>query len=225
MKERPILMSAPMVRAILDDRKTKTRRILKPQPDSQSTEIINRRWDKKHDWIARFEYRHDPGKYEATNLYACPYGSIGDRLWVRETFCVNADFNPPYEFSTGQWLYRADFGPEPVSWNWKPSIFMPRKASRITLEITGIRVERLNDISEADAIAEGGWWADEDPAWSPTYNDPDSGGNGRCFSFGNEIWDYNPVLAYSKLWESINGDGSWEKNPWVWVIEFKRVDL
>ena len=170
IKQKPILFSTEMVRAILDRRKTQTRRILK--------EIKNE---------------------------GCPYGKIGDRLWVREPFC---DADPAYFDKKGnlvQYAYKADNYPI-GTFKWKPSIFMPKKASRITLEITNIRVERLNDISEQDAIAEGVEECDD------KYHDDCQYG-----SIGN-------ICSYKTLWESINGQGSWGQNPWVWVIEFKRVE-
>ena len=121
----------------------------------------------------------------------CPYGVHGDRLWVRETF-------QPVQLATEvtQWRYAATDkrGLAP----WKPSIFMPRKASRITLENTRIRVERLQDISHRDALAEG-------------------------VSYDVSKPEMHPIAMYRKLWESINGKGSWAKNPWVWVIEFRKL--
>ena len=163
MTERPILFSAPMVRAILDRTKTQTRRVVKLKPDYMET------------------FLRLPNK-----VACCPYGQPGGRLWVRETFedCESALHSCV--------LYRADGGTPGTKWT--PSIHMPRWASRITLEITGVRVERLQDISEEDAISEG-----------------------TPFPCGG--W----VGGYQKLWESIHGPGSWDLNPWVWVVEFKRV--
>ncbi len=183
MKERGILMIAPMVRALLAGTKTQTRRVCGGQ-----RELSN-----EHDF----------------QLDRCPYGQPGDRLWVRETHmdlgaCV---------------LYRADSSAEPEraavapSQRWTPSIHMPRHLSRITLEITAVRVERLQAISEADAIAEGihrrldGLWSGG--AWKHLRRP-------NCFS--------DPCNAFCDLWASINGPGSWDSNPWVWVIEFRRVE-
>ena len=213
MKERPIIFNAPMVKAILEGRKTQTRRIAKNLP---------------------------------VHLYGvkCPYGQPGDRLWVRENWKVGAwDENngriaidycdgPDKRWRTDPsdtdgekfeklWIqisdelikkgiqygedgrYKWNIGESPL--NWKPSIFMPRWASRINLEIVDVRVERLQDITEEDAIAEG-------------------------VSFGHitdqatgEI-DCEATDAYEVLWESIYGHDSWDKNPWVWVVEFKRVE-
>jgi hypothetical protein len=124
--------------------------------------------------------------------FRCPYGEPGARLWVRETFTAHGAFG-----TDGRIAYRADAsgGKEPHGLNWKPSIFMPRKASRITLEIVGVRVERLQDISERDAIAEG---VERDA---------------MC----------GPCSWYQMIWEKINGKGSWAKNSFVWVLEFKRI--
>lgn len=167
MSTRPILFSGPMVRAVMEGRKTQTRRKMKTPPDCFENPL--------------------------SVLFACPYGQVGDRLWVRESFAVCEDNNI---------FYKADGKPDPWDgWDgvkWKPSIHMPRQASRITLEITGIRVERLNDISEADAIAEGC----------------------QCAGVPASLTNRG---AFAKLWESINGFDSWSVNPWVWVVEFKVV--
>lgn len=182
MKSRPILMSAPMVRAILDGSKTQTRRTVKVTDTGRVKAVGScKNW-----------HLDDPNCIEA-----CPYGSVGDTLWVRETWCIEDD-GVDFRFA-----YRADNWTEcPNSdGKWKPSIHMPRDAYRIALEITAVRVERLNDISEEDAIAEG------------------------CKA---DSWDY-PVSAkpsrsaYHTLWDSINGIGSFAENPWVWVISFRRV--
>lgn len=219
MKERPILFSAPMVRAILSGQKTLTRRAYKVGNGGVWPNLNDR-----------------PGMQQATRN--CPYGQPRDRLWVRETWGVvshtwDKDGNmvswPPDRSATairempfgggyynGHVIYAAD-GPhewagdddgsgEPRS-AWHPSIHMPRAASRITLEVTGVRVERLQDISEADAIAEG-IEKHTTGLWLP------------CREEGKANID--PRLAYRDLWESINGPGSWDKNPWVWAIAFQR---
>jgi hypothetical protein len=185
MKERPILFSGPMVRAILEGRKTQTRRVVNIDIDPK---------------VGRFLEADPSGFWGFANddhfpiqCIHCPYGIKGDRLWVRETWTPVSTYEPSAE--TGA-LYKADFiGSEDfVDWRWKPSIHMPRWASRITLEITGLRVERLQEISEADAIAEG--------IQHRTMN--------------------NPIVEFQWLWESISGPGSWAMNPWVWVLEFER---
>jgi hypothetical protein len=176
-----------MVRAILAGTKTQTRRAMKPQTTSGPHDIAT--------------VISTPDSLAAFVRQRCPYGKPGERLWLRETFQRFTD--------DGETLYRAD----PKSLEamnqlkrdgcleafWRPSIHMPRWASRITLEITGVRVERLQDISEADAIAEG---VDALPM---------------------ETRQSTAGLDYRALWESINGPGSWDANPWVWCIEFKRV--
>ena len=168
MKERPILFSAPMVRAILDGSKTQTRRVVKG-------EVV-----------------------EGGVAEGCPHGTVGDRLWVRETFRLSV---PAHDGQTGFAIYKSDFS-NPPQGLWKPSIYMPRKASRITLEITDVRVERLKDISESDARAEG----------VQASNTAEMKDGSPCYS-----------LPYRALWETINGTGSWDLNPWVWAITFKRI--
>lgn len=152
----------------------------------------------------------------------CPYGEVGDRLWVRETFCPVYPQDPSYnggepiEYDYAATYQHGDrlgdsLGVKKV---WKPSIHMPRVASRILLEVTGVRVERLQDISEADAIAEG---IENNPRLDPA---------GRCHwrVYGKPSTGTNvPEASYQSLWEDINDPGSWDTNPWVWVIEFKRT--
>jgi hypothetical protein len=195
VKERGILFSAPMVRALLAGTKTQTRRVVKPRDLA---------WMDEHQ-----------GLRERDNALRCPHGKPGDRLWVRETFSDDR----------AETIYRADGG-MPADWfdagsKWRPSIFMPRALSRITLDIVGVRVERLQDISEADAIAEG-------CATEEVVSDYD----GAVIKVPAEIphpsgvgwqgWD-TALDWYADLWESINGPGSWDANPWVWVVEFKRA--
>ena len=189
MKERPIIFSAPMVRAILFDRKTQTRRIAKIPLDAKSA-FYDDECD-SHCWSMEEDGMSDPHAKMLRN----PYGEFCDRLWVKETFQVSPD-GPIYRAT--KWEHgTSDFGGDGP---WKPSIFMPRWASRITLEITHVRVERLHDITEEDAMNEGatpeGWLAEP---------------------------GYGPVDWFEDLWDEINGPGSWDLNPWVWVIQFKRV--
>lgn len=182
MKERPILLSGPMVRAVLDGRKTQTRRVVKPEHLKMSGEV--------HSVLQTL-----PDRFTADLLTLCPYGQAGERLWVRETFSAHGAFG-----ADGRIAYRADIpdGNEPHGLKWKPSIFMPRRACRLVLEITEIRADRLQNITFRDALAEG--IGSSDSPW------------GLMFS------------AWRKLWKSINGEASWESNPWVWVIEFKRIN-
>jgi hypothetical protein len=194
MKERQMLFSDLMVRALLNGSKTQTRRVVKRQ----------------------------------VLVIDCPYGWVGDRLWVREAWSIDAlgAFGTPNGYdSTYELSYRAGGDereihvapgePDPYiklydsqRGDWRPSIHMPRWASRILLEIVSVRVERLNDCNEGDAIAEG--IAPESDGWTD-YSNPTCQ---MCAS---------PVDSYRTLWEQINGAGSWAANPWVWVVEFKRV--
>ena len=170
MKERPIIFSAEMVQAILDGRKTQTRRVMKVPPrEINGVGIV----------------------YESDK---CPYGQPGNRLWVRETWAYWGSIETPEAI-----IYRTDGDKAGV--RWRPSIYMPRKYSRITLEVTGVRVERVQDISHRDALAEG-------------------------VSYDVSQDDGAPVPRFQKLWDSINAKRgySWDKNPWVWVVEFKEAN-
>ncbi len=198
-KERPILFSGEMVRAILEGRKTQTRRVCKPEHFNGS------------------EMPSDHAMENAIRFGAkCPYGQVGDRLWVKETFGLHDNRQPTivYYRADNELKYESD-GP------WTPSIFMRREYSRITLEIVSVRVERLNEISEADAAAEGVERNASviDGSWSPE--------DGYIkYPIDENLEDFpawTAVESYQTLWESINGAGSWAANPWVWVIEFKRV--
>jgi len=235
MKERPILFSGPMVRAILEDRKTQTRRELKPRPPSGIPDGVY--CDPYNGNFEHFTFWTKDNKMclgltgnakikgQKTCHWKCPYGVPGERLWVRETFSLECDREyvgqsklptdrpvqtidiPNYEFYH-IWPHYRSTDPYPdlcceedscrqckkngSGPHWKPSIHMPRWASRITLEIVSVRVERLNDISMEDCRSEGA----------------------------------DPIMEFTQfqnLWESINGPGAWEKNPFVWVVEFKRV--
>lgn len=196
VKERPILFSAPMVRAILEDRKTQTRRIMKPQPQliTGSGKRVYADSDFKKSW------QDIPGTGEGSGYPDCPHGEPGHRLWVRESF-----------FWDGPRIaYRADHeGYAPKDTPWKPSIYMPRAASRILLEITDVRAERLAGISEADAIAEGvEKWPD-----------------GNYKAYGKHAGKYsNARDSFFSLWQDINGTESLQQNPFVWAINFKRIN-
>ncbi|EPV8641717.1 TPA: hypothetical protein MI840_09930 [Klebsiella pneumoniae] len=208
MKERGMIFNGEMVRAILDGRKTQTRRIMKPQPEPCPRG--------GHWWPSNVfktmlhvedEMQNGKGGWGGLVGDACPFGDVGDRIWVRETWAEAGASAPDLK------LYRANY-PEHVpsiyenvppaeEIRWTPSIHMPRWASRILLEITGVRVERLNSISDADAKAEG-----------------------CCYGRGGGIPDFavNPADHFPTLWASIYGEESWKATPWVWVIEFKRVE-
>ena len=192
-----------MVHAILNGSKTQTRRLMKHQPPGHDYEIAHRLCDQakptnvgKYRWFKSQVAEPD----FAQPMFSAPYGGRGDRLWVKETFM-------PMPHLNAKAFYRAS---DPlIGGKWKPSIFMPRALSRIALEITGIRSDRLQDISEEDAKAEG------------IYVLPVPGG-GFKWAQGEEEYD-SAKEAYQALWESINGPRSWDANPWVWVVEFKAL--
>ncbi|MEG8893404.1 morphogenetic protein [Klebsiella pneumoniae] len=198
MKERGMIFNGEMVRAILDGRKTQTRRIVKPQPDEDGLAKVT-----NGPWVDTSERN-----------YRCPFGDVGDRIWVRETFQgplfdyeqMEAYLEDSSRFEKPEFCqYAADGGHRPeyqdaddnLRHGWRPSIHMPRWASRIMLEITDVRVERLKSISDGDAIREGCSIAD--------------------MKSGDCVAD-----VFARLWASIYGAESWNANPWVWVIEFKR---
>ena len=212
MTERPILFSGAMVRAILDGRKTITRRTVKTDLACNLDEPRG-----QADIEAGYPYVETENGYAPlTDL--CPYGQRGDRLWVREAWVADAqvDAIAPRDLSQGEpIMYPADgairqTGCTMVSQGkGRPSIHMPRWASRILLEITAVRVERLQDISEQQALAEG------------VKGEPCDHARQACANIG--CWGDTAKGAFGFLWESLNGAGSWAANPWVWVVEFKRV--
>lgn len=188
MKETPILFTGAMVRAILDGRKTQTRRVLKYQPEQCHVET--------------------QCSYNAL-LRGCPYGQPGDKLWVKETFQLCEWFQDHWEpaklrneCQSVDKFYAADgVLPDQSDLHWRPSIFMPRWASRITLELTAVRVERVQNITEEDAMAEG-------VDWQATAG----------------LSRFTAKKLYATLWDSINGKKHpWASNPWVWVLTFKRI--
>lgn len=241
-----MIFNGEMVRDILDGRKTQTRRTMKVQPEPSKSRPGDFWFSSKK--LESMVHVSDlvPGNSPISDCHlffqehCCPFGTVGDRIWVRETWAqlgnedgCPIDWNDNLVKGGGPEaarIYRAsceqkegNYGlwsiPDDAYWKphtddlqydgtWCPSIHMPRWASRITLEITGVRVERLNSISQEDAQAEGM----ELTGWRPTYSDPDSGG---------ELW--TPYDNFAQLWESIYGEESWKANPWVWVIEFKVV--
>jgi len=221
MKERPILFKAEMVRALLDGSKTQTRRICKPAEKASLSRVIPAY--KSDDGEQRPPYI-TPGWFgdeEGNVLFYSPYGQTGDRLWVKETHLYVgpgsgsdlpdyvAEARNPVNHTPDNCWYRADG--DDVDVTWKPSIHMFRGLSRILLEIVNVRVERLQDISEEDALAEGvsdGDWIEH---------------KGKMTHF-NVVVSKNAATAreaYCALFESINGSGSWDANPWVWVVEFR----
>ena len=219
IRERPILFNGDMVRAILEGRKTQTRRIVKNQPcGGWAFDGVYGRITSPHPQRGKFGafLRRGVGtSWPELGILPCPYGSPEDQLWVKETF---AEPNDQVTIYRANWREDAitrglDNIPKDDSGiRWKPSIYMPRWASRITLEITNIRVERLNDISEEDAIAEGiERESGEYEGYFRDYREPDA-------------ITKHARLSYMGLWESINGAGSWGINPWVWVIEFRKLE-
>ncbi|AXT65662.1 TPA: hypothetical protein ACYU8D_003987 [Klebsiella pneumoniae] len=245
MKERGMIFNSEMVRAILDGRKTQTRRIMKVQPESNQLGLLLITDSTKHSDIGKYHWAESnaTGNHVRSKLFSSPFGAVGERIWVRETWATLGNEEGCYvdwednlckgdERSAAR-IYRAsceqrpgDYGlwsiPDDAYWKphtkehkfegaWRPSIHMPRWASRILLEITDVRVERLNAISEEDARAEGII-------------------DGGCLNCGepepcgcaNPEPDATDAFAY--LWQSIYGQDNWNANPWVWVIEFKRVE-
>ncbi|HFD7933835.1 TPA: hypothetical protein ACF58L_004017 [Yersinia enterocolitica] len=201
MNEKPILFNAEMVNAILSGRKTQTRRIMGNQPAGQDLETVHVR----HNDDFNFQWYGNLGE---SSYFPCPLGKPGDQLWVRECFSDLEDFdffNPSVpDVISGYW-YWADGNPEWGNWTKpKPSIHMPRRASRINLLITGVRVERLQDISDLDCC--------------------DEGYNGPAVTADNQ---WPSITWYERLWDSIYGQKegeNWQANPWVWVINFERME-
>lgn len=233
VKERPILFSGAMVRAILDGRKTQTRRVVKPQPPSKDW-LINvahagqdvSLWNDHGKWRmcgAVCVCREAMGnQWPKGHEWKCSYGAVGDRLWVRETWAVvpQVTDNGPKHKAKGDGTgatWRASWDGNPSGFKWKPSIHMPRWASRLTLEICGVRVERLNDISEWDAISEGAMTLPNRPTYEAECAEAKSRGEKRP-----PIGD-SPRHRFQRLWIEINGEESWSFNPWVWVVEFKKL--
>ena len=215
-RERPILFSGPMVRAILDGRKTQTRRVTKVTSDGCPSGMIT----PLAGFVPRTPEHH---------VSYCPFGSVGDRLWVRETW--RAAWDPKFGhgviyksdgafgFANGidapcrdgyEWIVE-HYGCDPRTEPWRPSIHMPRWASRLTLEITGVKVERIQVCSHADAIAEGIESHDDDGA---IYYGP----------FGRGHAD--PRFEFRRRWDALNAKRGygWDVNPWVWVLSFRRID-
>lgn len=244
MRERPILFSGPMVRAILSGAKTQTRRLMKPRPSDDFVPLAVEWYEPA---IERADGLLDAGRpifgvYGEEEGYRCPYGAPGDRLWVKETHSIvpcsaGVELYPDgWDRSRAPVRQAAGVSQEGVryraTWDkthggrWRPSIYMPRWASRITLEVSGVRVERLQAISEEDARAEGlkgvtkdgklvkfgipdrdGWPGQDDDGWEWA------------------SWDADPRVAFAGLWDEINGARApWSSNPWVWVVEFRRVE-
>ncbi len=224
-KERPILYSGPMIRALLAGTKTQTRRMIKPQPCNPETFGISPVWGSG---VRRGEDRFSihaafnvDGK-RVDRWLPCRYGKPGDRLWVRETCRETFDIDDRrvMEYHAGGTRLIVD-GPAiahgehrctSILPKWRPSIHMPRWASRITLEITDVRVQRLQEISDQAALAEGVVKVRE-ACYVVRGSKSDKAGIGHT----------SPVTAFAMLWDEINGDGAWELNPWVWAVSFKLL--
>lgn len=223
MSERPILFSAEMVRAILAGRKTQTRRVIKPQPwvDNMGNACWkDRNFGQSANHVPHIKALASPIPCSDTKRVLCPYGKPGDLLWVRETWgrTTNVNDSPLWPgrahipmdggevvifAADGHWQWCDGDGFATERSMWRPSIHMPRWASRITLRITDVRVERLQDISRQDCEAEG------------------------CAGGHDSIPGYNYSATsrehFFDVWNRINGPGAWEANPWVWAISFERV--
>lgn len=192
MKERGMIFNGEMVRALLDGRKTQTRRPVKfPFYDKNMGCLLSG--------------NELAGEINAGNYWNSPLGKPGDRIWVRETWTPES-----VDAEEGRYApdYRVMANGQPVDGKWTPAIHMPRWASRILLEVTDVRVERLNAISQADAIAEGA------PPSHPSID---------CVSQEYGFPDFSRSW-FGQTWQHIYGEESWQDNPWVWVIEFKRVE-
>ena len=200
MKTHPILFSTEMVQAILAGRKTMTRRVMKPQPSENvlwSSFGFSTLTPENH-----IEGRGNFPEGYGSKFFKLKYGKPGDLIWVRETF---------HKHTSGNYIYKSTEEPYKV-YPWKPSIHMPKDAARIWLRITNLRVERLKNITEEDAIAEG------------VENITESKYGFLCTWYDSETGDTilgTAETAFSYLWKSINGEQSWEENPFVWVVEFE----
>lgn len=226
MKERRILFNADEVRSILSGQKTQVRRAMKVQPTSNNQRPLMHVLSQKIWWF-------NDKNVAASKPFKCPHGQIGDRLWVGESFATDEADCIVYQADAGLNSIVSDnqgnFGSfefKPADMHalnvsnghakWRRSVHMPRATSRITLEITDIRVERLNEISQSDAYHEG---------VSLKMRQEQFGCSNERFIDEYDFSLRGAKGCYRMLWESINGAGSWDKNPWVWVIEFKRIEV
>ena len=204
MKSTGLIFGSSMVKALLDGTKTQTRRIIKPQPDFELSGRFPATHCSHHARPANsFDWKGHTIADVAFPAW-CPYGVAGDRLWVRETWFDIRKWERETGLKSGvkeDVQYRADFPGDFRNVKWNPSIFMPRKFSRITLEITHVRVERLNSISEDAAMAEG-----ITDTW-----------------LVSQHFSSDRIYGYKMLWESLHGEESWMSNPFVWVLEFHKL--
>lgn len=219
MIDHPILFSTEMVQALLDGRKSQTRRLLNPQPAPCEQIAI--------DCASPSGFSAISDAYGEVHLKH-RYGKVGDLLWVRECSAITHS-SAPFNHKPTFW-YRADVPeiPERVSFKWKPSIHMPKGAARIWLQITEqITIERAHDISDEDAKAEGLKCLSKDGGTTWKWGIPDSDGYPGNDDYGWpwQEWELSPKKAFEKLWRKINGDKSWESNPYVWRIPFRIMSL
>lgn len=225
-REIPILFSTPMIQAILEGRKTQTRRIIKPQPDEDGVDYMENPpvldWEQIYKDVWK-PWIWDTEEGERKHVF-CPYGQPGDVIWVRESFTIigtdiirGSDGEVIEE--TSKYVFRGQKQKHIEElYKWKPSIHMPKAAARIWLEVVSVKVERLQDITNVDAVKEG--------INSEYFSSLNENTGGRLY------WNYHannyltkcPTSSFQTLWESINGKDSWHLNPWVWVIEFKRIN-
>lgn len=208
--ERPILMHARSVRGILEGRKTQTRRIIKQAPIA-----VGIGWSLWYD--AKMDAQLNAEQFAKLR---CPYGRPGERLWVRETWATGwNEGNHGGPFKEYPVVYRADELAHDIDYRWKPPIHMRRADCRLVLEITNVRIERVQDISANDALAEGVSGSD---LWTPKELDARPFEEKWWDDF--HFWTHYPQMVFGRLWDQINGAGAWERNDWVWVVEFRKLE-
>lgn len=238
-KERPILFTSAMVRAVLDGRKTQTRRVIKPQPIQPDPASLwyPDAYNHSEYWCFWGKKGSSVSNKCALPQFKCPYGKIGDKLWVREAHAIVPASAYAHSTDDGENQLPHQFSPDEFEWAvyregwtrsappWRPSIHMPRWASRILLEVTNIRVERLQDISQADAIAEGARYIENGSGFGWSMEDPHPDHSALCLgtaraAFGNFINKLHGGINWN-----LKPDILWDKNPWVWVVEFKVLEV
>jgi len=202
MRHYPILFSTPMVQAILERRKIQTRRVVKQSSGWDNV------WKVSHEGNGSYCMR--TGTQYSIPFFKCPYGQPGDVLWVRETWCYIGD-TASADNDKNRFHYLASKGKN--NFTWKPSIHMPKEACRLFLRVKSVRVERLQDISEQDAISEG---IQQSTIGFKNYD--------KNYPVAEFIGGgTSATRSFKSLWQSINGAESWDANPWVWVVEFERI--
>ena len=226
MRTIPILFSTPMVQALLDGRKTQTRRVVKPQSNQRdwltdsllNSATITLIGNSNSNGFG-VQLGHPLGGPLA--FINCPYGQPGDVLWVRETWAPIMDINDR-KLLPDTYCFAADLDGSPVAWDWKPNIHMPKKACRLFLKVKSVRVERLQEISQNDCVSEG----IEQLLMSRMQLASAGSKRWRNYSKKPELFNeaVKPYQSFCTLWQSINGPESWDANPWVWVVEFERTE-